>query len=87
MEIDKVMGERIFLTDLEPYKEAKHKEIEIIQYTGAIMKAIVSHVGKDCKHHAAGETVIFQEPIGIDLGFEGKKYRVVRETDLLFSVK
>ena len=87
MEINKVGGDRLFLTDLQPYKEEKHKDLELIQYTGAIMQATISHVGVDCKHHEVGEVVIFQEPIGIDLGFEGKRYRVVREPDLMFSTK
>lgn len=86
MQIKRVLGERIFLTEMEPYKEEKHKDLELIQYTGAIMKAKVAHVGVDCKHHAVGEEVIYQEPIGIELGFEGKKYLVVREPDIMFSL-
>jgi len=81
-----VLGERIFLTGMEPYKEEKHKDLELIQYTGAIMKATVAHVGVDCKHHTVGEMVIYQEPVGIELGFEGQKYLVIREHDIMFSV-
>ena len=87
MEIKKVGGDRLFLTNITPYKQEKHKDLELIQYTGAIMKAEVAHVGVDAKHHEVGEVVIFQEPIGIDLGFEGTRYRVVREADLMFSTK
>ena len=54
------MGQRIFLKEVQPYKEEKHEGLELIQYQGAIMKAIVAHVGVDCKHHSVGETVIFQ---------------------------
>jgi len=86
MEINKVMGQRIFLKEVQPYKEEKHEGLELIQYQGAIMKAIVAHVGVDCKHHSVGETVIFQAPVGIDMGFEGAKYLVVQESDIMFSV-
>ena len=87
MEINKVGGDRIFLTDILPYKEEKHKALELIQYTGEIKQAKISHIGVDCKHHTVGETVIFQEPVGIDISFEGTKYRVIREPDLMFSTK
>lgn len=87
MTINKVGGDRLFLINLRPYKEEKHKDLEIIQYTGAIMQAEISHIGVDAKHHEVGEVVIFQEPVGIDLGFEGTRYRVVRENDLMFSTK
>jgi len=87
MTINKVGGDRLFLINVQPYKQEKHKDLELIQYTGAIMKAEISHMGVDCKHHEVGEVVIFQEPVGIDLGFEGTKYRVVREADLMFSTK
>jgi len=87
MQIKKVLGERLFLTGMEPYKEEKHKDLELIQYTGAIMQAVVAHVGVDCKHHTEGEKVIYQEPVGIELGFEGQKYLVVREPDIMFTVR
>lgn len=87
MEINKVMGQRIFLTGMEPYKEEKHKDLELIQYQGAIMKATVAHVGVDCKHHAVGETVVYQAPVGIEIGFEGAKYLVLQEPDVMFSTK
>jgi co-chaperonin GroES (HSP10) len=84
MEIKKVMGDRVFLTNMEPYKEEKHKELELIQYTGAIMRAVVTHVGQDCKHHVSGDVVIYQEPVGIEMGFQGRKYLVLRESDIMF---
>ena len=87
MQIKRVLGERVFLTGMEPYKEEKHKDLALIQYTGAIMRAKVAHVGVDCKYHTEGETVIYQEPVGIELGFEGQKYLVLRESDILFSVQ
>jgi co-chaperonin GroES (HSP10) len=87
MEINKVMGQRIFLEGMEPYKEEKHKDLELIQYSGAIMRAVVAHVGMDTKHHSVGEVVVYQEPIGIELGFQGKKYLVVSEPDIMFTVK
>jgi len=87
MEINRVGGDRIFLVDLQPYKEEKHKDLELIQYTGTVMQATIKYLGTDCKHHEVGEVVIFQEPIGIALDFEGVRYRVVREPDLLFSTK
>lgn len=87
MQVNKVGGDRIFLVDMKPYKEEKHKDLELIQYTGAIMQATIEHVGVDCKHHAVGEVVIYQEPVGIDLAFQGKRYLVIREPDLMFSTK
>jgi co-chaperonin GroES (HSP10) len=87
MEIKKVMGDRVFLTNMEPYKEEKHKDLELIQYTGAIMKAVVTHVGVDCKHHVTGDVVIYQEPVGIELGFQGRKYLVLREPDIMMKVE
>jgi co-chaperonin GroES (HSP10) len=51
------------------------------------MKATVAFVGEDCKHHTVGETVVYQAPIGIELGFQGVKYLVVQEPDIMFTVK
>lgn len=87
MEIKTVLGQRLFLTDVVPYKEEKHKDLELIQYKGAIMKAVVAHVGVDCRHHKVGDVVIYQEPIGIELGFQGQKYLVVIEPDVMFTVE
>ena len=85
MQINKVFGDRVFLTDVTPYKEEKHSALEIIQYTGALMRAKVAYVGVDCKHTSVGEEVIIQEPIGMDMSFEGVKYKVIRQADILFS--
>lgn len=86
MEINKVMGERVFLTDMEPYKAPNLGNLEIIQYTGVIKKAKVAHIGADCKHTAVGEEVIYQEPVGIEMNFEGIKYLVLREADIMFTL-
>lgn len=80
------MGDRVFLKDVQQYKEEKHAGLEIIQYQGAVMKATVAHVGVDCRHHTPGQTVIFQSPVGIEIGFEGVKYLVLRESDIMFSI-
>jgi len=87
MEIKKVQGTRLFLVGMEQYKEEKHKDLELIQYQGQIMKAIVAYVGVDCKHHEVGEEVIYQAPVGIDLVFQGIKYLVLQEPDVMFSTK
>jgi co-chaperonin GroES (HSP10) len=87
MEIKTVLGQRIFLKGMTAYKEEKHKDLELIQYKGAIMTAVVAHVGQDCKHHSVGEVVVYQEPIGIEMGFQGVKYLVVQEPDIMFTVK
>lgn len=86
MQIKTVLGTRIFLKGMRPYKEEKHKDLELIQYTGAIMQAEVAHVGMDTRYHAIGQTVIYQEPVGIELGFQGQKFLVVQEPDIMFTV-
>jgi co-chaperonin GroES (HSP10) len=84
MQISKVIGHRLFLIEKEQYKEEKHKDLELIQYKGNIMKAKVAFVGTDCKYHKVGDIVIYQEPAGMDLSFEGVKYLVIPEPDIMF---
>jgi co-chaperonin GroES (HSP10) len=70
---------------MEQYKEEKHKDLELVQYQGAIMKAKVAHVGVDCQHHDVGDMVIYQAPVGIEMAFQGVKYLVLQEPDVLFT--
>lgn len=74
------------MKDIDLYERKDQKIIEL-EYNIAIKKATVAYVGTDCLHTKVGDTVIINTPIGLPMDFEGTKYLIIREGDVMFWIQ